>query len=140
MLTAEGGLSAGKDSKAEGAAMSILDMIMGAAEQHPEVNGEQHASLVQNVMQMVGSRAGMTGLLQNAQSQGLGSVVQSWVGAGSNQPIDPNQVQGLLGEERINQLATRVGVSPAIASAALSRVLPVVIDKLTPQGKLPKAA
>lgn len=120
--------------------MSILDMIMGAAEQHPEVNGEQHASLVQNVMQMVGSLAGMTGLLQNAQSQGLGSVVQSWIGNGSNQPIDPNQVQGLLGEERINQLASRLGVSPAIASAALSRVLPVVIDKLTPQGKLPKAA
>ena len=120
--------------------MSILDMIMGAAEQHPEVNAEQHASLVQKVMQMVGSQAGMTGLLQNAQSQGLGNVVQSWIGNGSNQPIDPNQVQGLLGEDRINQLASRIGVSPAIASAAISRVLPVVIDKLTPQGKLSQAA
>jgi uncharacterized protein YidB (DUF937 family) len=120
--------------------MSIFDMIMGAVEQHPEVNDAQHASLVQNVVQMVGSRAGMTGLLQNAQSQGLGHVVQSWIGNGSNKAIDPNQVQGLVGEERINQLASRVGVSPAIASAALSWVLPVVVDKLTPQGKLPQAA
>jgi uncharacterized protein YidB (DUF937 family) len=67
-------------------------------------------------------------------------MVQSWIGNDSNQPIDPNQVQGLLGEERINQLASRVGVSPAIASSALSWVLPVVVDKLTPEGKLPQAA
>jgi uncharacterized protein YidB (DUF937 family) len=120
--------------------MSILDIIMGAAKQHPEVNAEQHTSLVQSVLQMVGSHAGMTGLQQNAQSQGLGSVVQSWIGNGANQPIDSNQVRGLLGDERINQLASRVGVSPAIASAALSWVLPVVVDKLTPQGKLSQAA
>lgn len=120
--------------------MSILDTIMGAAEQHPEVSGEQHASLVQSLMQMVGSRAGVAGLMQNAQSQGLGGVVSSWIGNGENQPIDAMQAQGLLGQERVQQLASRAGVSPMIASAALSRLLPVVVDKLTPQGKLPQAA
>lgn len=120
--------------------MSILDMIMGAAERHPEVSGEQHASLVQSVMQMFGNRAGVSGLLQNAQSQGLGGVVQSWIGNGANQPIDAGQVQGLLGQERIEQLASRAGVSPMIAGAALSRILPIVVDKLTPQGKLGQAA
>jgi len=120
--------------------MSILDTIMGSAEQHPELNPEQHSSLVQTVMQMFSSRAGVASLLQNAQSQGLGQIVQSWIGNGTNQPIDESQVQGLLGQERINQLANRAGVSPDIASAALSRLLPVVVDKLTPQGKLPQAA
>jgi uncharacterized protein YidB (DUF937 family) len=120
--------------------MSILDSILGSTEQHPELNAQQHSSLIQTVMHMFGSRADVAGLLKNAQSQGLGQIVQSWIANGTNQPIDASQVQGLLGEERINQLAILAGVSPGIASAALSRVLPVVVDKLTPQGKLPQAA
>ena len=120
--------------------MSILDTIMGATERHPELSGEQHSSLVQSVMQMVGSRAGVANLLQNGQSQGLGVVVQSWIGNGENQPIDAMQAQGLLGQDRVQQLASRAGVSPMIAGAALSRILPVVVDKLTPHGKLPQAA
>lgn len=67
-------------------------------------------------------------------------IVQSWIGNRANQPIGASQVEGLVGPDRINQLASRVGVSPVLASAALSRVLPVIVDKLTPQGKLPKAA
>jgi len=120
--------------------MSILDMITGSVERHPEVSGEQHTSLVQSAMQMFGNRAGVAGLLQNAQSQGLGGTVQSWIGNGDNQPIDSSQVQGIVGQERVQQLASRAGISPMIASVALARILPVLVDKLTPQGKLPQAA
>jgi uncharacterized protein YidB (DUF937 family) len=38
------------------------------------------------------------------------------------------------------EFAQRVGVSLAIASAALARILPTVIDRLTPNVKLPQAA
>jgi uncharacterized protein YidB (DUF937 family) len=65
--------------------------------------------------------------------------VQSWIGTGANQPIAPQQVQGVLGQDKINQLASRAGIPPTIASMALSRILPTV-DKLTPNGKLPQAA
>src|SRR5438309_57693 len=117
--------------------MSIFDSVMGAIEQHSEMNQEQHANLLQSAMQMFGNRAGISGLMNNAQSQGMGSVVESWVGTGANQPIGAQQVQGLVGQDRINQLAARVGVPPGIASMALSRILPVLVDRLTPQGKLP---
>lgn len=120
--------------------MSILDAVMGAAERHPELNQEQHSSLVQTALQMFGNQAGLSSLFQNAQSLGLGQIVQSWIGNGTNQPIASSQLEGLLGQNRINQLASRAGVPPAVASAALSRVLPVVVDKLTPQGRLPQAA
>jgi uncharacterized protein YidB (DUF937 family) len=45
-----------------------------------------------------------------------------------------------LGQERVNQLANRVGVSPEVANAALTRILPILVDRLTPHGKLPQAA
>jgi len=120
--------------------MSIFDAEMGAVEQHSEVNQQQHASLVQTAMEMFGNHNGFSGLLNNAQSQGLGGVVQSWIGTGANHSIAPQQVQGLLGQDRLNQIASRVGLPPAIASIALCRILPTLIDKLTPEGKLPQAA
>ena len=119
--------------------MSILDSILGALEPHSELNGEQHSSLVQTALQMFGNHAGLSGLINNAQSQGLAQIVQSWVSAGTNQPIDAQRLQALFGQERVNQLANRVGVSPEVANAALTRILPILVDRLTPHGKLPQA-
>ena len=120
--------------------MSILDSILGATQQHSEVNQQQHASLVQSAMQMFGNHAGMSDLMRNAESQGVGHIFQSWVGTGANQPIAAQQVEGMVGEDRINQLAARAGVSPGIAKAALAGILPIIVDKLTPQGRMPQAA
>ena len=120
--------------------MSLLDAIKSMAEKHPETNDEQHSNLVQTAIQMFGNQGGLSELVNNAQSQGLGHIVQSWVSTGSNQPVAPDQVQGLLGQDRLNQFANRAGIPPSIASAALARILPVVVDKFTPQGKLPQAA
>ena len=120
--------------------MSILDSILGATQQHSDMNQQQHASLVQSAMQMFGNHAGMSDLARNAESQGMGHIFQSWVGTGANQPIAAQQVEGMVGQDRINELAGRAGIPPAIASAALARILPVVVDKLTPQGRMPQAA
>jgi uncharacterized protein YidB (DUF937 family) len=120
--------------------MGILDSLANIAERHPDTNDQQHASLLQTVMQMFGNHAGISDLMNNANSQGLGHIVQSWIGTGSNQPIAPGQMQGLLGQDRLNELASRAGVPAGIASAALARILPAVIDKVTPHGKLPEAA
>ena len=45
-----------------------------------------------------------------------------------------------LGQDRLNQIASRAGISPMMASVALSTILPVLVDRLTPHGKLPQAA
>jgi uncharacterized protein YidB (DUF937 family) len=120
--------------------MGLMDMISGAAEKHPEVNQEQHATLLQTAMQMFGNHGGISGLLNNAKSQGLGNTVQSWIGTGANNSVTAEQVENLIGQDRLNQLASRVGVSPETARAALARVLPTIVDKSTPEGKLPQAA
>jgi uncharacterized protein YidB (DUF937 family) len=49
----------------------------------------------------------------------------------------PQQVSQALGSDRITQLAQQAGLSPGQASAGLATMLPHLIDKLTPGGKLP---
>ena len=120
--------------------MSIFDALTNVVERHPEVNDEQHSTLLKSAMEMFGNSWGLSNLVNNAESQGLGHIIGSWVGTGSNQPVSPDQVQRMVGQERINRLASRAGISSAVAGAALARILPVLVDKLTPHGKLPQAA
>jgi uncharacterized protein YidB (DUF937 family) len=120
--------------------VGIFDNVMSAAGQHPEVNAQQHASLLETAMQMFGNHAGLSGLVNNAESQGLGSVVGSWIGTAPNQSIAPDQVAGLVGQEQIEQIASRVGIPSGIASAALAHILPMLVDKMTPSGRMPSAA
>ena len=120
--------------------MSLLDTIAGLVEKHPQTTDAQHTSLVQTAMEMFGNHAGISQLMGNAQSQGLAQIVQSWIGTGANQAIAPGQLQGMIGQDRLNEFAQRAGVPPGIASTALASILPNLVDRLTPSGNLPKAA
>jgi uncharacterized protein YidB (DUF937 family) len=83
---------------------------------------------------------GLTAILQQMEAKGLGQVAQSWVGTGANQPITPEQLKSALGADWIQQLAARVGVSPDVISSHLSEILPKIVDRLTPDGRVPVAA
>jgi uncharacterized protein YidB (DUF937 family) len=83
--------------------------------------------------------AGLGGVLNALQSGGLGDVVSSWVGTGANKAISSAQVQAALGSEKVSQFAQQAGVNPSEASSALAAMLPQLVDKLSPDGKLPDA-
>jgi len=85
-----------------------------------------------------GGTEGLSGLAQNFQSQGLGDIFSSWVSTGENKPIQPQQLQGALGAEVLQQLTGGSGMSLQAALPLLAQLLPAVIDKLTPQGQLPQ--
>ena len=72
--------------------------------------------------------------------KGLGGIVGSWVGPGENQPVSPQQVHQALGPDMIDQLSQRSGIPRDQLLAELSRVLPGVVDKLTPLGRVPSNA
>jgi uncharacterized protein YidB (DUF937 family) len=81
---------------------------------------------------------GLEGLMQSFNQQGLGDIISSWVGMGKNAAITPNQVEEGLGSDVIQQLAEKFGVSVDAAKAQLSELLPSLIDKVTPEGKIPE--
>jgi len=85
-----------------------------------------------------GGGAGLAGLVQQLTSGGLGQQVASWVGTGSNQPVSPQQVEQAMGPDRIKQLAAEHGIDTQQLTSHLAQILPVVIDKLTPNGQVPQ--
>lgn len=87
-----------------------------------------------------GLLGGLGGLLDKLQKGGLGSAINSWIGPGENQPVSPGQLGSALGPDIIKTLAQRSGLSEEELTRQLSHVLPGVVDKLTPQGRLPTSA
>jgi uncharacterized protein YidB (DUF937 family) len=86
-----------------------------------------------------GLLGGLGGLLDKLQKGGLGDVANSWVGSGQNQPVSPKQLSPALGSD-IKALAQRSGLSEEELTKQLSQILPGVVDKLTPAGRLPTLA
>lgn len=86
-----------------------------------------------------GLLGGLGGLLGKLHQGGLGDAANSWVGSGENQPVSPHQLGSALGPDIVKALAQRSGLSEAEVTSQLSQLLPGLVDKLTPKGRLPTA-
>jgi uncharacterized protein YidB (DUF937 family) len=117
--------------------MGLLDSFLGKLT--GAGGGSGSGDIVNSLIGMLGNQetGGLAGLVENFTKNGLGDIVSSWVGTGANLPINADQIIKGLGQGQLSQLASKVGMSPNDLSASLSKILPEVVDKLTPQGKLP---
>jgi uncharacterized protein YidB (DUF937 family) len=105
------------------------------------LGGSSSNPLLSTVMQMINNQpGGLAGLVQQFHDKGLGGLVSSWVSTGQNLPISADQLQHVLGSEQVKELAARAGISSETASSHLTQLLPMLIDKLTPNGQLPDAS
>lgn len=80
---------------------------------------------------------GLSDLLKQFQQNGQSDKADSWVAKGPNKPVSPPELEQALGPERISWLVQETGLSREELLAGLSRELPEVVDKLTPEGRLP---
>jgi len=119
--------------------MSILKIIATFAERPPEVNEEQHIELVKIAMEMFGTSGGFSCLMARAESRGLKETVNSWA-AGLYQAITADEVLTLIGQDRLERMAIRAGISVTSVTKDLTSILPLLVDKLSLRGKLPEAA
>ena len=87
-----------------------------------------------------GVLGGLGGLLNKLQQGGLGNATNSWVGSGQNQPVSPTQVGSALGPNIVKTISQMSGIPEDELTKQLSQVLPGVVDKLTPNGRLPTVA
>jgi uncharacterized protein YidB (DUF937 family) len=83
---------------------------------------------------------GLGGLIQRFEQSGHGEIMNSWIGSGQNRSITPVQLHQALGPEAVNNLSQMTGVAPNDLVKELARVLPGVVDRLTPQGRVPDQA
>jgi len=103
------------------------------------VLGSSSNPLAHSVLEMINNHpGGLAGLVQSFHQNGLGGLVNSWISTGQNQPISGDQVQSVLGDEQVQQVAAKLGVSPDVAKTKLAEFLPMIVDKLTPNGQVPQ--
>ena len=84
-----------------------------------------------------GLLGGLGGLLQQG---GLGNQANSWVGSGQNQPVSPGQLSQALGPNIVKTLSQLTGLSEDDLIKQLSQGVPVIVNTLTPDGRLPTVA
>ena len=113
--------------------MGLLDSVMGSLGQG---GGNPLMNLVTGLITNRES-GGLAGLLQQFRAKGLGQVADSWVGTGQNLPLEAEQVQSVSGQAQIQQMPAKVGIEPEVLSAKLAELLPQVVDKATPNGRVP---
>lgn len=119
--------------------MSFLEDMAGKEVSSMLANSSN--PLASSVMQMINSQpGGVSGLIQQFHDKGLGGCVASWVSTGQNLPISADQIQHVLGSEQVKELAAKAGISPDAVSAHLAQLLPLVVDKLTPNGQVPQGS
>ena len=119
--------------------MGLLGDILGTFSGGTPSGGGAEAQIMSAVAGMLSDKqsGGLAGLVSNFQKNGLGDVVSSWIGTGNNLPISADQIQRVFGNQQASQIAQRVGIEPEKVTTTLASILPGLVDKLTPNGKLP---
>jgi uncharacterized protein YidB (DUF937 family) len=139
----------------EGCEMGLLDQVIGGLMGGDGggaspiqgvlmslLGGGQPAGMAsggQGVNQDVGGTAsgGLAGIISGFQRAGLGHIAQSWIGNGPNQPVSPQQLQGVFGNDQVQTMASQSGMPPQDFLSQLSQHLPNAVNGLTPNGRLP---
>ena len=115
--------------------VTLVDKVGGLLGGATKESGQSPA--VGAVLEMLsqGGSGGLAGLVQTFREKG--DIVSSWISTGPRLPVSSSQIQSVLGNDTLRQLAEKAGLSLDAVSGQLAEILPGAVDKLTPDGKLP---
>lgn len=107
---------------------SIKEMLTGKG---------QSDQAVQIISQLIAESGGLEGFVDRFEVAGHGDKIESWLSPGPNLPITPDQIKNIIGLSHLESLASRFGIEPYQLTNQLSKHLPKMIDRLTPDGYIP---
>jgi len=118
--------------------MDMMDLLKGAQSVLGNTSGEVNVgNLAGSIMGMMSKDSGgIGGLLDQFQNNGLGDIAKSWVSTGQNLPISPEQLTKVFGEHKLGAMAQESGMDLAKFLPLLTAALPMIVDKLTPDGEV----
>lgn len=112
--------------------MSFLNTILS------EVGGG-NASEMGNLAKVLLSKSGNESVLDTVvntmKEKGMEDQVSSWVGTGENASISGSQIGKVLDSGMLDTLSEKTGLPKEQLSSTLAMLLPVLVNKLTPDGK-----
>jgi uncharacterized protein YidB (DUF937 family) len=126
--------------------MGLLDGILGSVMNSVGGGGTgQTNPLMQMAMQMLtqqgaNGQSGLADIVSKFQQGGLGHLADSWVGTGENQPVSPDQISQVLGNGKLGEIASQLGLSQDDVAGGLSKILPDLVNHVTPNGQMPASS
>jgi uncharacterized protein YidB (DUF937 family) len=135
-----GGASGGEGGQSGGLGGLLSGLLGGGGGGGGGGGAAGTAALVGALTPMVSkflSGGGLNNLLSGFKEKGMEKEVDSWVSTNPNAAINGAQVQQVLSADQINDVATRLGVSPDEASSVLADIIPGVVNAVTPEGQVP---
>lgn len=116
--------------------MGILDNITNALGGKSDGSPEEK-NIIDSAMDLFKS-GGLNNMLKSFENNGLGNIISSWIGKGENLPVSGDQIKKTVDSSFIQDIAKKLGLSEEKASQKIADVLPGLVDKLTPDGKIPE--
>jgi uncharacterized protein YidB (DUF937 family) len=119
--------------------MSLLDNVkqMISGETPASADSAAHP-IMSHLMDMVNSpdTGGVSGLMAKFQSNGLGDLMNSWMGGSGGGAISADQISRVIGQDRLAAIGSKLGIQPDEVSNLVAQHLPDVISKLSPKTRL----
>ena len=117
--------------------MGLMDMLGGLLGKKAPKSGNPLMDALLPMLLGGGALGGLAGLLKKFAGAGLGKKADSWVGTGPNEDLHPDEVESALGGDMLSQLAGKAGVSTDAAKGGLAKMLPNLVNHMTPGGTVP---
>jgi uncharacterized protein YidB (DUF937 family) len=99
--------------------------------------GTDPATALAGLSSAVADEGGLDALVDKLRDAGMGDAVDSWVGGGPNQQIDPQALGAALGDDEMQRLSAKSGLDVGALLPLLAAFLPQIINMLTPDGNVP---
>ncbi len=78
-----------------------------------------------------GESIDLSSILSKISDGNFSETISSWIGNGENKPISTEGITELLGEDKISEFASNLGLNLDSAKKALADAIPNLVDKVT---------
>ena len=117
--------------------MGVLDSVVKDVGSQLGISSSSAGAVLSGLLSVISLEdGGVGGFLDRFRRAGVGSLVASWFG-GDVKAVSADAVEGALGHDTIDGIASRAGLSFSTAASAIAIMLPKVIRRLAPGGAIP---
>ena len=113
--------------------MGLFDSLTGLVENAIASHPGGLSGLMSEAFTNIG---GLDGIVNQLNQAGLGTKVNSWLGKGDNVPLTADEINSVLSNAQLQEIAAKLGVSADQVPHLLAQHLPSAIDQASPDGAL----
>jgi len=115
-----------------------MDLLKMGQELLGDKLGDSAGGVMEALSGLTGGDGGLDigGIAEKLKEGGLGDQLGSWLGDGDNTPVTGDQIKSALGEDKVAEMATKMGVDSDTAADKLKDLLPSLMDKASSGGSL----